>query len=67
MSGETRPFLVGAAGQRGRVTVPLTVPASSDWPGNPGTLVELEYEVTPVGGLQVRLWIDTMPADAERA
>ena len=66
LTPEARPYLVRAAGQHGRVTVPLQIPEAAEGlsvPGNPGTFVELEYEVTPTGGLIVRPWIDGAPAD----
>lgn len=65
VASQARPYLIGAAGQRGHVTLPLAIPASPDWPGNPATMVELRWEVTPAGGLIVQPWIDGIPADVD--
>jgi len=63
LTDEARPYLLGAVGQHGHVTLPLEIPESPGRPGNAGTLVEIRYKVDPQAHLQVQLWIDGVPAD----
>lgn len=64
ITGVAREYLRGAAGQKGRVTLPLDIRAAEGQLGNAGTLVELAYEIGPNGSLEVHPWIDGIPADA---
>jgi hypothetical protein len=58
-----REYLRGAAGQKGSVVLPLEIPEAVGRLGNPGTLVELHWEIGQNGSLEVRPWIDGVPAD----
>jgi hypothetical protein len=63
ITGMAREYLRGAAGQTGCAVLPLEIPEAVGRPGNPGTLVELRWEIGQDGSLEVRPWIDGVPAD----
>ena len=63
LTPEARPYLRGAIGQHGRVTLPLEIPEAADRPGNAGTLIEIKYKIDAMANVEVQLWIDGVPAD----